>query len=214
MSVAWLFMGAKRIAGAINNSHKSGLVPKIPKQVKKFVSVYTGEIVSIDDVKSKKHKRNKKFNLFKEMYLTPFQNNQITILSGVVNTDVYTNLSAFFVDFKKKLKRNGIELIGNIWIRDVGHERFIKHAHFLFATKRILGKDFNQLLKRKKTKNYSIKFCEDLEGIVSYFKEKELYGTGNEKSYGRSQKFILPIKEPDMQINDAVKNTIIKKLKK
>ena len=185
----WKLIELTPLSGASIDSDNSGLLPKEPKMLKTFLNEVTGEISRSTDLISKKRKRNTQIDLFRNFYLRLFKRKKVSLFGAVVNNEDDKSISDFISFIKKKLKRKGIDVLGYVWVRDVGDIIFEKHFHVLIAITRITNKQFNDLFKSKTTQKYEVEFVRNIKGLTKYCRKKELYGKYRQRSYGKSQVF-------------------------
>ena len=176
-----------------NNSDNIGHTPLLPKYEKTFLNLEYGDLVTTNDLQSKIYKRNRKLNLFKEVYQPYFQNYEVTILGLVVDVNEYPKISKFLNSLSKKLQRKGIDKLGYVWVRDIGDKKFERHFHLLLATSRISKDTFKSLFEKKKSNAFSCILINAVGGMKNYLIKKDLYGGKNQRSYGSSKQFKSPI---------------------
>jgi hypothetical protein len=175
------------------NSNKSGHLPQKAKFQKEFVHIGTGEVFINSDLNIRKYKRNKTVDSFGDSYELAYRKNQVSILSFVVNDDMYNSASKFIEMLVKKLKRYNIPKLGHLWVRDVGEIKFKKHFHILVALPRIESDIFNKLFNCGGEKKYKVEFMKTKRGLRNYLKKKELFGIKGQRTYGRSRLFKKPV---------------------
>jgi hypothetical protein len=188
----WQFCGFRSIAEASNVTDKSGYIPHVATKALFFKDAASGKIWKTTDLDYKKKKRAAWLDSFRHAYLKPFTRKEVTIMLLVVHEDQYGNLSDFISDFKKKLSRRQIAVLGYVWARDVGEKHFERHAHLVMAIDRITGEKFRDMMKRKKSKGYNIELCNNVKGFRSYLRKKEIYGANKQRSFGKSNCFKQP----------------------
>jgi len=155
------------------------------------LNMQTGEICETTDLQGKIYRRDTALHSFFRKYSSAFSRREVSVFSAVVNQDKYPTITKFINTTTRKLKRKGIERFGYVWVRDVG-DKYFKHFHVLIATIRIDEKDFNQLFNKKKNNHYEIQFLKSPKGMKKYLKDKNLYGSIRQRTYGKSRKFLLP----------------------
>jgi hypothetical protein len=188
----WRLIKLVYLSEGLTNSNNMGQIPIKAKFKKTFLNSTTGELVSITDLQSKLHKRNKFIKLFMEVYLKHFKNKSISILSFVVYPKKYDSITKFTNTISRKLKREGISRLGYVWVRDIGDKKFEKHFHYLLATSRIDKVLFKKLFRTKKQNDYKVVFITTDDGMANYINKKDLYGEKKQRSFGKSRQF--PIK--------------------
>ena len=188
----WILTKLVYLSEGSTDSNNMGQIPLKAKYKKTFLNSSTGELVSITDLQSKIHKRNKFIQLFMEAYLRHFKNKSISILCFVVYPNRYENISKFTNSISRKLKRKEISRLGYVWVRDIGDERFEKHFHYLLATSRIDADLFYELFHKKNHNDYEVEFMKTDNGMKKYINKKDLYGEKKQRSFGKSRLF--PIK--------------------
>jgi hypothetical protein len=181
------------LLGWSNESNKSGQLPQKAKFIKQFVNIVTGEVFVNSDLNIRKYKRNNTVDLFSDVYELAYSKNQVSVLSFVVNDDMYNSASKFIEMLVKKLKRYNIPKLGHLWVRDVGEIKFEKHFHILVALPRIESDVFNKLFNSRGEKKYKVEFMKTKRGLRNYLKKKELFGIKGQRTYGRSRLFKKPI---------------------
>lgn len=183
----------KVLSGWSKNSNKSGLLPQKARIEKQFVHIRTGELIINSDLNIRKYKRNKTVDSFGDSYESAYRRKEVSILSFVVNADIYNSASKFIEMLVKKLKRYNIPKLGHIWVRDVGEIKFEKHFHILVSIPRIESDIFNKLFHCGVEKKYKVEFMKTKRGLRNYLKKKELFGIKGQRTYGRSRLFKKPV---------------------
>lgn len=186
----WRFGGFIPISDKSIESDKSGLLPLQPKCLKRYINQITGEISYSTDLSGRQAKKNTIVWAFKKFYLTKFKRKDVSLL-GIVVDDCGT-ISNFIHFLKKKLKRKQINVLGYVWVRDVGEKEWKKHFHLLVAIERIDGKTFKNLFQSKKTNKYDLQFIRNIKGLSEYCSRKDLYGVKGQRTYGKSKEFKIP----------------------
>ncbi|ANE53147.1 hypothetical protein [Flavisolibacter tropicus] len=186
----WIFKGFRPIAEPSNVTDNSGLLPKEARKFIVFQNTITGELSITTDLAYNKKRKKTALELFRDIYQKPFTTKNISIMLIVVYEDSYPSIGAFISDFKKKLRRKNMIILGYVWTRDVGDEKFKKHIHLMMAIERIEGKEFREMMQKKRSQGYEIELCNNVEGFKKYLLVKELYGTQKQRSFGRSSHFL------------------------
>jgi hypothetical protein len=192
----WRLMKFNKLLEESTISDESGQSPKIAKYEKIFCNWETGEVKIINDLQSKKYKRNSYLDKFCSAYKNLYKEQKISILTAVANQSDYKTIGSFIDTITKKLGRKGIARLGYIWVRDIGDIKFEKHYHIVIATERIIKATFYGLFNKKNHSRYEIKFVDRVNGIKKYLKKKELFGAGKERSFGKSKQFLIKRKIP------------------
>lgn len=174
-------------------SDKSGQTPLRAKWYLWFKNAETGKSFSTTDLYLRKKKRGNNLELFKEVYLPLFKQKAVTVFLVVVEKSKYENISSFLSDFKRKLSRKGIPVLGYVWQQDIGYVRFEKHYHVMLVTPRLDKHLIKNLRKQKRNKiGYKFEFCDSILDFKGYLQVKELYAENGKRAYGRSNKFKHP----------------------
>jgi hypothetical protein len=187
----WALKKIKYLSEGSNDSDNLGQTPMRPRYEKTFVNVETGEYSVTTDLQSKTYRRNRYITDFFKTYEKSYSDRLVSELGCVVNPDFYPTISKFINTIKRKLKRKGIELLGYVWVRDVGDIKFEKHFHVLLATSRITAETFENILKKKKKGGYKCEFLKAPKGKKNYLVEKNLYADKKQRAFGKSRRFIL-----------------------
>lgn len=191
----WILMNLKYLSEGSDISDNLGQTPMTAKYRKTFLNIMSGEIQEVTDLQSKLYRRDRNIGAFYNVYAKYYLDKTVSLLSAVVNQSEYRSISKFVNTISRKLKRKGIERLGYIWTRDIGDIKFEKHYHIILASSRIDGSVFHQLFKKKKHSHYDIEFLKYETGMISYLKEKSLYGCKKQRTYGKSRQFPLPNKK-------------------
>lgn len=188
--MTWKFNRASPlIAKGSNIIDNLGEIPRNATRSIRFVNVDTGEMFTTTDLAIKKQKRNKVLIGFQETYIRLLKSKSITLMLIVASVDKYRTVGEFMKELKKKLWRKKVEILGYYWQRDIGELIFKRHFHIMVASTRIGADTFNTLLKNKRTKNYTVELCNNLNGFKDYLKKKEIYAPLNHRAYGKSQHY-------------------------
>ncbi len=187
----WRLSNIKYISEASILSDNSGQIPKKAKYQLTFINIITGYMSFSSDIIQKRTKRNKIIDCFQNTYSKLyFERKSVSIFSCVVSQEQYNSPSKFIQAFKRKFARKGIQVLGYIWVRDIGDIKFDLHYHFLIATERIGSDIFKELFSSKKKRAYEVQFLRTRTGMSRYLQKKELYGKKKQRSTGMSRKFI------------------------
>ena len=186
------FRGALSLieGGSIFNN-KWGDIPRVATKKYFFINTITEETFSVTDLILQKQRRNRVLVKMRETYSRLIVGKKISTLIIVAPIEQYNKPADFLKEFKRKLIRNNIYLLGYYWQRDIGEKIFKCHFHFIFFLKKIDGVVFNKLFKSKKAK-YNAQFCNSLSDFKGYLKKKELYAPEKKRSYGCSRVFKKP----------------------
>jgi hypothetical protein len=175
-------------------SNNLGLTPLKARYDKHYLETITGEESITTDLDERKHRKTNGLSQFMEIYVgLYFEESSVTILSAVVDANIYPKLTDFIKNFRRRLERRNIELLGYIWQRDVGGTLY-KHYHLLIATKRMneaLIKELIDLGNMNKEK-FSFQTLKTKGGMRDYLEKKELYAAPKERCWSRSNKFKKP----------------------
>jgi len=186
----WVFMASRAIAGRSYHVDKSGQIPQDAKRMLTFKNIITGKMSRITDLDLKKQKRGYILKLFLNIYSKSFKKKELTVFLIVVDENIYGLPSKFISNFKRKLIRKGIRILGYVWQKDVGEIRFEKHFHFIIITRRLEKGILNSLFKNKKVDaGYSFELCRSISRFKNYLNRKEIYAAKGKRSFGRSGNF-------------------------
>jgi hypothetical protein len=188
---SWILRNYRNLSEGSTSSDNNGQTPITAKYEKTFVNTETGEVRSRTDLQTKIYKRDTCVESFFTTYKEYFVKKTHSILCAVVNQDEYNSITKFIHTLTRKLQRKGIDRLGYVWIRDIGDEIFHKHYHVIIATTRINATLFHELFCNKKHNHYDLQFLKTPKGMAKYITDKDLFGTKNQRSYGRSRKFLL-----------------------
>lgn len=163
--------------------------PKTPKHEITFINRENGHKFKVDDIQLTTYKRNLMVNQFFEIF---------------TNTEKYSIIESSFLDndsfplskviscIKSKLKRNGNNVFGYIWVIDVGANQK-PHFHLAIAIKKIntLNNKLPEYLKLKyRRKNIYSSFVRSNSKYENYLKSKRIYERGSRKrNYGKSIRY-------------------------
>lgn len=174
--------------GGSVNSNNSVQTPRRPQYAKTFLNIKTGALHTVTDVDIHRSKRNKMIKQFTDTYVRKYLNNEISILSFVVNESDYSTVSKFINSISAKLRRKIISKLGYYWIRDLGEKEFEPHFHVIMATSRITVAEFQSLFLKRKQK-YKVEFQKTKSGLKKYLSDKELFGKKGQRTFGRLKEF-------------------------
>jgi len=187
------FRGAlSLIEGESLFNNKWGDIPRVATKRYFFVNTITEETFSVTDLHLQKQRRNRVLQKMRETYSRLICAKKISTIIIVAPVKQYKKPADFLKEFKKKLIRNNIFLLGYYWQRDIGDVEFECHYHFIIFLKKIDGVVFNKLFKNKKDAKYEAEFCDSLSNFKGYLKKKELYAPEKKRSYGCSRVFKKP----------------------
>lgn len=176
------------------NSNNLGLTPLKARYDKHYLETLTGEETITTDLDERKHRKTNGLSQFMEIYVgLYFEQSSVTILSAVVDATIYPKLSDFIKNFRRRLVRRKIEILGYVWQRDVGGTLY-KHYHLLIATKRmskVLIEEIINLGNMNKEK-FSFQPLKTKGGMKDYLEKKELYAAPKERCWSRSNQFKKP----------------------
>ena len=209
--MAWKFnRSSPLIAKGSKIIDNLGVIPRKATKAIRFVNKDTGELFTTTDLAIKKQKRNKALIGYQETYNRLLKSKSITIMLIVASVEKYRTVGEFMKELKKKLWRSKIETFGYFWQRDIGELVFKRHYHIMVAATRIDADTFRVLMKNKRTKNYKVVLCNNLNSFKDYLKGKEIYAPLNHRSYGKSQQYRKPLnalhKEVDVSHNTSDKH--------
>lgn len=176
------------------NSNNSGYSPLLAKYEKCYLETSTGDETITTDLEERKHRRAQNLFLFNETYIPLyFETATVSILTGVIDCKQYPYASTFINNFKRRLKRRNIDMLGYLWQRDVG-DTLYKHFHVLIATSRMRVEILAEVITwgQSDKGKFSIEALQTRGGMKKYLERKELYAAPNEKSWARSLKFSIP----------------------
>ena len=92
------------------------------------------------------------------------------------------------------LERKEIQVLGYVWQRDVGDNRFEKHYHLLIATTRMDLKISTQieLYGNINPDRFRIELMKTKGGMQKYLRKKEIFSARYQKGFSKSQCFKSP----------------------
>jgi hypothetical protein len=170
---------------------RGGENPRVATKRYFFVNTITEETFSVTDLHLQKQRRNRVLQKMRETYSRLISAKKISTIIIVAPVEQYKKPSDFLKEFKKKLIRHNISLLGYYWQRDIGDNKFECHYHIILFLKKITGAVYRKLFKRKKGK-YEAEFCDSLSKFKEYLKKKEIYAPEKKRSYGCSREFKKP----------------------
>jgi hypothetical protein len=107
-------------------------------------------IYSTDDLTSGNYRKIKALNRFCDIFQPLYKKNKCSIffLTLTLANQSTTDIRGFLNSYKTRLKRNGIKLMGSIWVLEISQNLHV-HYHLLIATNRISikGKSIPNFLK-------------------------------------------------------------------
>jgi hypothetical protein len=183
----YILFNYQNLVGSDNNNN-SGHSPRKPKYAKTFLNTATGVLHTATDIEILRSKRNKIINQFNDTYERKYQNQEVSILSFIVNESDYSTVSKFLNSVSAKLRRKHVSKLGYYWLRDVGENEFKPHFHVIMATSRITVAEFQSLFLKRKQK-YKVEFQKTKSGLKKYLTDKELFGKKGQRTFGRSKTF-------------------------
>ena len=156
----------------------------------RLTNIKTGKSFWGNDLQSKKNKKNRILEDFKQAYWDFYESGLLTITSCVVNAEGYKSVSAFINNKKRLLKKHNINVLGYVSVLDIGETFFKPHYHILLATTTMKEEQVVKLLNDKGKKRYSAELLETKNGMQKYLNKKELYSKNKKgRCYTRSRKF-------------------------
>lgn len=160
-----------------------------PVSIKVYQDELTEKIISFTDVEVVKFQRNKKIELFFEIYECK---HRYTLIEYVIDHNDNEKLDRFFFALKKALKENGSGLLGYIRIVDIGENGGVHH-HIVIAIPfiNVKGKKLPKHLKR--TFNGSIvhgELVKNKERKKNYYLPKNIVELGiRKRTFVKSHKY-------------------------
>ena len=116
------------------------LVTYLPKWKTFYDSIFadeiTGEIVRInketDSLKSQRFRLQKCLSAFDQLYKIPYRKREVTCMFITLSrvTHARHSIRTFLKQYKKSLKRNGVNLLGYVWCCEVSFENGWAHIHY------------------------------------------------------------------------------------
>ncbi len=176
------------IEGGSNLNNKWGEIKRVATKKMFFTNTITEETFAVTDLQLQKQSRNRLLYRMLDTYARLIQKKKISTIIIVAPIEKYNLPSDFLKEFKRKLLRNCISLLGYYWQRDIGDNENVSHYHLIFFLKKIDGEAYHKLFKKKKGK-YEAEFCDSLSKFIGYLKKKEIYAPEKKRSYGCSREF-------------------------
>ena len=159
-----------------------------PRWRKYFLNTDTGQIFSCTDIDIKKKNRLNKLKLFIDAYYDLYENNELSIISTVVNVDDY-KVSDFLNFTKRKLIRHNIHILGYVSVVDSGTIKNKNHNHILIATTTISTEQLDTLMNDKNKERFSSEFLKTKNGMKEYLHKKAVFSITKGRSYSSSIRF-------------------------
>ncbi len=175
-----------------------------PRWRKYFLDPDTGQIFSCTDIDMKKKNRLGKLKLFIDTYYDLYQNNELSIISSVVNVDDY-KVSEFLLFTKRKLLRHKIQILGYVYVLDSGLILNKNHYHILIATTLISEEQLNDLMNDKDKKRFSSEFLKTKNGMKEYLHKKAVFSVTKGRSYSSSFRFKSLAELQQIELNKKMK---------
>ncbi len=166
-----------------------GEIPRQASQELIFQNNNTGQFITTTDLNIKLFKRNRKFYEFFNTYYRKFKNDEISILIFIYSINIYKSPSIALKEIRKKMKKNMIQELGYIGLRDIGEKLFKLHFHIMLALTKINDEDYKKIMGNKRSKNYEFEFCQDIGSFTNYLTRKEIYAPRKKRSYFSSKQF-------------------------
>ena len=153
-----------------------------------FQNENNGNYFELEDIQIIRYKRNRTVNLFFETYS---DKNKYQLFEFGVPFYISENLSVIIKKLKRKCNSIDNQLLGYVWIFDVGEENFGPHYHLIIATKKINEKTYPNALKLDfKGDKIHGDFVRRDSAFKNYLSGKCLYDRGYRKRlYGKSFNF-------------------------
>jgi len=149
-----------------------------PRWRKYFLNLDTGQIFSCTDIDIKKKNRLDKLKLFIDAYYDLYENNELSIISTVVNLDDY-KVSEFLLFTKRKLLRHKIHILGYVNVLDSGSIKNKNHNHILIATTTISKEQLDTLMNDKNKERFSSEFLKTKNGMKEYLHKTKITSPQN-----------------------------------
>ena len=177
-----------RMSRKDHNSIKNIPIPKKPIYMSLFQNETNGKFFEFTDVQIHKYKRNNNIDLFNRTYENK---DKYTLLEFGIPFNVSESISPIIQKIKRRCSAMGNELLGYVWVYDVGEENFGQHYHLVVAIKALNKYKYPDLLKIKyKNKAIHGDIVRNNLAFENYLKVKELYERGYKKRlFGKSLKF-------------------------
>ena len=185
------FIFKKRIGRRSNKDTKlvidTGVVRK-PIYSSVFQNDNDGSFFELDDVQIIRYKRNKALCMFFETYANK---EKYQLFEFGLTYLVSENMSVIIRKLKRKCDSINNELLGYVWVHDVGEENFGHHFHLVIATNKINDYKYPNALKLDfKGNKIHGDFVKKDDAFKNYLIGKSLYERGYRKRlYGKSIKF-------------------------
>ena len=176
-------------------SNNSGYTPNIPKYEKTYIEDATSEIIITTDLAERIYNRNCNLRRFFNKYRSlTFITKTVTVLGAIIDQIHYPTIDNFIKNLKRMLERKEIQVLGYVWQRDVGDNRFEKHYHLLIATTRMDLKISTQieLYGNINPDRFRIELMKTKGGMQKYLRKKEIFSARYQKGFSKSQCFKSP----------------------
>jgi hypothetical protein len=112
--------------------------------------IYETGVYTTNDLKSGNNRKIKALNRFCDTFQPLYKKHQCSIffLTLTLANQAKTDIRGLLNSYKTRLKRNGIKLMGSIWVLEISDKLHV-HYHLLIATERInfKGKSIPKFLK-------------------------------------------------------------------
>lgn len=178
-----------------DNSNNSGYTPNIPKYEKTYIEDATSEIIITTDLAERIYNRNCNLNRFFNKYRSlTFKTKTVTVLCAIIDQVHCPKIDNYIKNLKRMLERKEIQVLGYVWQRDVGDNRFEKHYHLLIATTRMDLKISTQieLYGSINPDRFRIELMKTKGGMQKYLRKKEIFSARYQKGFSKSQCFKSP----------------------
>lgn len=171
-----------------NKSFKTTLTIRKPSYISVFQHEHNGDFFEFDDVAITKYKRNQIIKMFFDAY-----SNKVNyqLFEFGVPFSVSISIGSIIQKIKRKCSYMNNELLGYIWVYDVGEENFGEHYHLVIATKKVKKCKYPDELKINfKGKKVHGDFVKTYNAFKNYLLGKQLYDRGYKKRlFGKSKIF-------------------------
>jgi hypothetical protein len=160
-----------------------------PVSIKVYRDEVSDQLFSFTDVEVVKFNRNRKMELFFEVYNCE---RRYTLFEYVLVYDENQKIDRFFFSLKKALKENGSELLGYINLIDIGQNRNVHH-HITIAIPKlnVNGKTLPKHLKRTfNGKQVFGSIVRSRKKLLNYYLPKDIVELGiRKRTFGKSHKY-------------------------
>ena len=153
-----------------------------------FSNEVTGKTFVFTDVEILKYKRNKKINSFFDVYSN---NEKFSLIEFGIPYLVTDKIERITQKIKRRCSNNGFNVLGFVWLFDIGEENFGAHYHLVIAIKRYNLKRYPDFLKIDfKKQSIHGSFVRNRVAFRRYLTGKDVFERGKRKRvFGNTRRF-------------------------